>query len=186
MRNSDVISAHNNKEEQEFLFFYGHSGKRDKVDKSCLSQWYDKSGNFEDHFASYQTCEHFMMVGKSLLMNPNDVKTVDKMLEAGSPGAVKKMGRAVKNYDQLEWDTHKFDLVVQGNYLKFSQDEELKEFLLDTGDKIFVEASPFDKIWGIGMKSNETGVVDPNNWKGVNLLGYALMEVRKKLRDEEE
>ena len=124
MRNLDVIKAFNNKEEQDFLFFYGHTNKTNSVNQTCLSQWYEDT-EFEDDFAYYYTCEHYMMVHKSLTMNPKDMETVDKMIAVKSPGAVKKMGRQVKNYDQKKWNEKKFDIVVQGNYLKFSQDEDL-------------------------------------------------------------
>ncbi|WP_431217369.1 NADAR family protein [Puia sp. P3] len=80
------------------------------------------------------------------------------------------------------WDKHKFDLVVAGNYHKFSQNEQIREFLLASGDKVLVEASPRDRIWGIGMGGDNPAAGIPSKWKGENLLGFALMEVREKLK----
>lgn len=79
----------------------------------------------------------------------------------------------------MEW--RKYEIVKSGNLAKFSQDENLKEFLLSTGDKIIVEASPYDSIWGIGMGVKDENIEDPTAWKGENLLGFALMEVRDLL-----
>lgn len=70
----------------------------------------------------------------------------------------------------------------KGNFLKFSQNEKLKEFLLSTDNKIIVEASPYDAIWGIGMLETDRDAQNPLLWKGENLLGFALMEVRNELR----
>jgi ribA/ribD-fused uncharacterized protein len=72
--------------------------------------------------------------------------------------------------------------VVEGNLHKFSQDENLKEFLLNTNERILVEASPMDKIWGIGLAADHPNIENPILWKGENLLGFALMEVRDELR----
>ena len=78
---------------------------------------------------------------------------------------------------------HRFDIVVKGNLLKFSQNEHLKEFLVNTGNRILVEASPTDRIWGIGMQQGEPGIEAPKKWNGLNLLGFALMEVRDELQN---
>ena len=71
--------------------------------------------------------------------------------------------------------------MLRGNILKFSQNEELYRFLIGTKDKILVEASPYDKIWGIGMRKNEEGILEPSKWKGLNLLGFILMDVRNRI-----
>ena len=84
---------------------------------------------------------------------------------------------------QPTWDKMKYKIVLDGNLLKFSQNEELKQFLLSTGDKILVEASPYDKVWGIGMLAENFECINPGAWNGENLLGFALMEVRDILRN---
>ena len=174
MRNKDVIEAYDNGDKLDFVFFWGHTNKSNSVNKTCFSQWYTDSGEFHDKNFVYDSCEHYMMLGKLLLMNGNNIEVTKE---------VKALGRKIKNWDEKKWNDEKFNIVVQGNLLKFSQDEELKEYLLSTGDKILVEASPYDPNWGIGLDSHAPNVDNPNTWKGDNLLGYALMEVRDKLRD---
>lgn len=185
MRNKDVIEAYDRGDKLDFIFFWGHTNKSNSVNKTCFSQWYTDSGEFQDNDFVYGSCEHYMMLHKLLLMNGNNHSDpmVDKILEAVTTKEVKALGRKIKNWDEKKWNAEKFNIVVQGNLLKFSQDEELKEYLLSTGDKILVEASPFDPNWGIGLDSHAPNVDNPNTWKGDNLLGYALMEVRDKLKD---
>ena len=120
-----------------------------------------------------------MMAEKARLFG--DIETSKKILMAKHPHDAKLLGREVKNFDPKVWNDHKFSIVVKGNYFKFSQDEELKVFLVGTKNRVLVEASPRDAIWGIGMSQDDEGVNNPNVWKGQNLLGYALMEVRDQL-----
>lgn len=96
-----------------------------------------------------------------------------------------KVGRQVKDFDQIEWDENKFDIVVRGNYLKFTQNKMLMKRLLETKNKIIVEAAPRDKIWGIGLSYKKAIEIPENKWPGKNLLGKALMEVRKYIMDDE-
>ena len=96
---------------------------------------------------------------------------------------IKKLGRLVKNYNDEVWIEKRFHIVVEGNLAKFSQNEDLRNFLLNTDDKILVEASPKDTIWGIGFDEFAPEAMNPSLWNGENLLGFALMEVRDKLRD---
>jgi len=103
-------------------------------------------------------------------------------LNAGSPNQAKSLGRKVKNFDPKIWDEHKYEIVKQGNLLKFSQNEKFKTFLLATNNKILVEGSPYDKIWGIGMLESDSRAENPLLWNGENLLGFALMEVREELK----
>ncbi|MDE6363162.1 MAG: NADAR family protein, partial [Lachnospiraceae bacterium] len=77
----------------------------------------------------------------------------------------------------------KYAIVLNGNYLKFSQNPQLKNFLLHPGNKVLVEASPYDGIWGIKMAQTEQTAQNPLHWRGQNLLGFALMEVRDVLRE---
>ena len=113
-----------------------------------------------------------------------DVEIFGKILNATDPKEIKALGREIKNFDPKIWNQHKFEIVVKGNLGKFAENPELKEFLLSTGNKILVEASPYDKIWGIGMKEGTPGIENHSNWKGENLLGFALMEVRDELRNK--
>jgi ribA/ribD-fused uncharacterized protein len=173
----NIIERFQRKEKLKFLFFWGHTAK-DEITKSCFSQWFPFK--FEENGISYKTAEHYMMAGKARLFN--DHETLQEILISHSPNQAKSLGRKVKNFDPKIWDEHKYDIVKQGNLLKFSQNEKFKEFLLSTNDKILVEASPYDKIWGIGMLETDTRAENPLLWNGENLLGFALMEVRDELR----
>lgn len=173
----DIKDKFQKKQRIKFLFFWGHTVK-DEITKSCFSQWF--AGNFEENGITYKTAEHYMMAGKARLFN--DPETLEKILQAPSPNQVKSLGRKVKNFDPKLWNEHKYEIVKQGNLLKFSQNKKYKDFLLSTGDKILVEASPYDTIWGIGMLETDSRAENPLLWNGENLLGFALMEVRDELR----
>lgn len=165
------------KQRIKFLFFWGHTVK-DEITKSCFSQWF--TGKFEENGIVYKTAEHYMMAGKARLFN--DAEILEKILQASTPNQVKALGKKVKNFDPNVWNEHKYEIVKQGNLLKFSQNNKYKDFLLSTGDKILVEASPYDTIWGIGMLETDPRAENPLLWNGENLLGFALMEVRDELR----
>ncbi|WP_419869331.1 NADAR family protein [Chryseobacterium sp. CT-SW4] len=173
----NTIERFQKKEKIKFLFFWGHTAK-DQITKTCFSQWYPC--RFEENGITYKTAEHFMMAEKARLFN--DQENLDKILASGNPKQAKSLGRKVKNFDPVVWDQQKYDLVKRGNLLKFSQNEKLKEFLLATGNKIIVEASPYDKIWRIGMLESDNRAENPLQWNGQNLLGFALMEVRDELK----
>ena len=177
MNNDQLIKSFNSGENIKFLFFWGHQ-KYDSVTKSCFSQWYASS--FEVDGVRYQNAEQFMMAQKALLFK--DFEIYNQIIFSSKPGKVKELGRQVRNFDQQIWESNRFDIVVRGNYHKFSQNEELSTFLINTKDRILVEASPVDTIWGIGLAQDEERALDPNHWKGLNLLGYALMEVRDQLK----
>ena len=132
---------------------------------------------------TFNNTEQAFMWYKADVFKDEDTK---KLIEnTPNPKEVKKLGRLVKNYNDLIWDKVRLSNMVYVNYLKFSQNEDLKKELLDTGDKIMVEASPYDRIWGVGMDENNPLILDKANWNGLNLLGDALMEVRNKLRNGE-
>ena len=161
----------------KYIFFWGHQKPKNGVSKTCLSQWYEAS--FKDDDIEYMTAEHYMMAEKAKLFNDGD--TYKKIINTSNPGKAKALGREVKNFNEQTWITHRFAIVVRGNTLKFTQNNELGEFLLGTGNRILVEASPVDKIWGIGLAADNQKAENPNHWKGLNLLGFALMEVRENL-----
>lgn len=126
----------------------------------------------------------YMMIQKALLFNDDD--TAQKMFRTTDPRKHKGLGRKVQGFDHAVWDKRKFDVVVQASYYKFtiSRDaERLRRMLLATGERELIEASPFDCVWGIGFKQADA-MLNREFW-GENLLGKALMEVRKRLRDEE-
>lgn len=167
----------------DYLFFWGHKESQSgNVTKSCFSQWWQSP--FSVHDTLYDTAEHWMMAKKAELFG--DIEMRGKILNAPTPADAKKLGRKVRNFDPIIWDENCSKIVVDGNIHKFSQNSKLKDFLLSTGSRVLVEASPLDKIWGIGMSEKDEHVSDPRLWKGKNLLGFALMQVRDKLRNDEE
>ena len=109
----------------------------------------------------------------------------NEIMTANNPYDYKKLGRKVRNFEPESWDARKSEIVVEGNKSKFGQNLDIKEFLLSTGDAILVEASPFDKIWGIGLDRETAMKGTVEQWQGENLLGCALMEVRDYLRELE-
>ncbi len=120
-----------------------------------------------------------MMAEKARLFG--DIETLGKIIHAPNPGAAKAFGREVRGFKQDVWNDKRFEIVVAANMAKFSQNEQLKTFLLSTNERVLVEASPVDKIWGIGLAEDAENIENPLTWKGLNLLGFALMEVRSQL-----
>ena len=165
--------------ENKFLFFWGHQPSKDgTITKTCFSQWWKSS--FIVNEIEYKTAEHWMMVKKAELFG--DKEMAQNILDSKSPAEAKKWGREVSNYDDVLWLANRYQIVKEGNLHKFNQNKELKEFLLQTKNRILVEASPVDAIWGIGLASDHEKANQPKLWKGLNLLGFALMEVRDELR----
>ncbi|MBQ2363197.1 MAG: NADAR family protein [Bacteroidaceae bacterium] len=163
----------------EIIYFWGHTPNLKKMTKSCFSQWYDVY--FEVDGIQYHTTEQYMMASKARLFGDED--TLKEIMNATNPSEYKKLGRKVKGFEPTLWDEKKLDIVVEGNKAKFGQNPELKEYLLSTDDAILVEASPYDNIWGIGLDRDTAINGKVEDWKGQNLLGCALMEVRDYLRN---
>lgn len=162
-----------------FLLFWGHTPARDgSITRSCLSQWW--TSDFTVDGVRYCCMEQCMMAGKARLFGDQEV--LEKIMASSDPHTIKKLGRQVRGFDQAVWEQYRYALVMRGNVCKFSQDPALKQFLLSTGDQILVEASPYDCIWGVGLAAEDPRIHDPRQWRGQNLLGFALTEVRDILR----
>lgn len=172
--NDSLLEVIETGERIKYVFFWGHEEPQGKLSKACLGQWYPIV--FEHNGDKYLTAEHWMMAEKARLFN--DEETLAKILKAKHPSEAKKLGRLVSNFDSDVWEGKRSEIVASGNKLKFGQNKSIKEFLMNTGDRVLVEASPVDKIWGIGLAQDHKHVESPDKWKGLNLLGYALMEVR--------
>ncbi|KAG8747123.1 hypothetical protein FRC10_002172 [Ceratobasidium sp. 414] len=152
-----------------------------------LGQWYpsvfvsaesDGSTSF-----TYENAEQFMMHRKGLLFAPDSPVTA-AILKITDPRDIRTLGRKIPNFDDGVWKHERMNIVVQGTYLKFMQNGDLKAQLLATGDKELVEASPRDRIWGVGFGAKQAPMKRAQ-W-GTNLLGKALMEVRERIRQEGE
>jgi ribA/ribD-fused uncharacterized protein len=164
-----------------YLFFWGHRPlPNGQIGNPCFSQWW--SAAFSVDGVRYPTAEHFMMAEKARLFGDDEVRAL--ILEARGPKEAKDLGRQVRNFDERVWGEARFRLVVAGNLAKFSQNAELGNYLLGTRDRVLVEASPSDRIWGIGLAADSAKAMDPGQWLGLNLLGFALMETRQRLREE--
>jgi ribA/ribD-fused uncharacterized protein len=122
-----------------------------------------------------------MMAEKAQLFGDGEVRS--QILKARSPKEAKELGRQVGNFNEAVWVEARLRLVVAGNLEKFGQNSELADYLLGTRDRILVEASPADRIWGIGLAADSAQAMNPEQWPGLNLLGFALMEVRQRLRE---
>lgn len=171
----------NQKQRLEFLFFWEHNPASDgSITKSCLSQWWDCS--FEIDGVIYRTAEQYMMSQKALLFGDTEINK--EIMKAKHPKQIKALGREVSGFNEDIWNDNCCDIVIRGNYGKFSQNEDLKNFLLNTNERVLVEASPYDRIWGIGMAEDDPRCENPDRWNGTNYLGFCLMEVRDMLRGE--
>jgi len=159
---------------ERFLFFWKPDPEHAN---SCLSQWWPSP--FEVDGLTFDSAEHYMMWGKATLFG--DERTAERILAASTPKQAKDLGQQVRNFDQATWDAHRTEIVVAGNVHKFRQHDDLRAFLLGTGDRVLVEASPLDRIWGIGLREDDPRAEDPAQWRGLNLLGFALGDVRNVL-----
>lgn len=142
-----------------------------------LSQWFPAPFEFEG--ISYPTAEHWMMAEKARIFG--DSEAVDRVLAARHPGEAKAIGGQVRGFDEREWTRCRTDVAVQGNVLKFTQNPELGEWLVGTGERVLVEASPRDRIWSCGLEERDPRIESIEAWPGLNLLGFALMDARAAL-----
>ena len=178
-----LLAAVRQGERFKYVFFWGHQpDKQGAITKACFSQWWPAT--FVIDGVSYPTAEHYMMVEKARLFG--DEEAAQKILAASHPRDAKNLGRTVANYDDARWEQHRFEIVIRGNLAKFGQNAPLRDFLLATAPRILVEASPLDKIWDIGLAETDERVYDPEQWNGLNLLGFALMQVRTRLAHQAE
>ncbi|MFK7774540.1 MAG: NADAR family protein [Saprospiraceae bacterium] len=162
----------------KYLFFWGHQPSKDgSITSSCLSQWWLCEFVVDDIL--YKSAEHWMMAEKARLFQDNEI--LEKIINCQSPAEAKKLGRQVRNFEVEKWNEARYEIVKKGNHFKFEQNVEMKTFLRNTKNRVLVEASPVDPIWGIGLAKDNRKSQYPNQWKGLNLLGFALMEVREEL-----
>lgn len=160
-----------------YTFFWKTNSSK-YLTEGCLSQWW--KANFRSVIDNYCCMEQFMMANKAELFC--DESTRKQILECNNPRQMKALGRKVKNFKETIWDEVKYSIILNGNFLKFTQNPKLRDFLLSTGNSVLVEASPYDHIWGIKMDQTDKDILNPLKWKGENLLGFALMEVRDEIR----
>ncbi|KOV78133.1 hypothetical protein ADL03_40630 [Nocardia sp. NRRL S-836] len=160
------------------MFFWSHQPERNgSIGCGCLSQWWPC--DFEVEGQRFASAEHYMMWRKALLFGDSTVAA--RVLAAASPAEAKALGREVSGFSDDPWVAARMEIVVTGNLAKFGQNPPLSSFLLGTGSRVLVEASPLDRVWGIGLAADDPLAQNPSSWRGLNLLGEALMEVRSRL-----
>lgn len=150
-----------------FVFFFG----------GPFSQW--ASCKFEVAGKEYDSTEQYMMAQKALYFK--DIEAYERIMSTSNPRDQKAIGREIKGFDIPQWQMVCEDIVYTANVAKFTQNEELRQTLIESGDRIIVEASPYDKIWGIGLAEGDPRCENSNLWEGKNLLGIALMRVRETI-----
>ncbi len=128
---------------------------------------------------TYRNTEQYMMAEKAKLFQ--DQATHNLIMACDTPARAKELGRQVKGFDEKVWEQHRYRIVVAGNLNKFSQCREHWGWLNQTNNNILVETSPYDEIWGVGFLKNDRRLFYPSEWPGLNLLGIALMDVRRYL-----
>ncbi|XP_033637222.1 N-glycosidase YbiA-like [Asterias rubens] len=158
--------------EERYTFFY--------TVKSPFSQFYP--AEFTVDGVKYMHAEQYMMHQKAVLFGDDSI--AEQMLQEVNPPACKALGRKVQGFDQQRWNDNRCIIVKKGNFAKFSQNPDLKRLILDTDGTVLVEASPRDCIWGIGLGADNPKAQRKATWRGKNLLGYALTEVREQLKQE--
>ena len=159
------------------IFFFR---EKDSEPYAALSQWYQAPFTLEG--IPYTCCEQYMMAKKALVFG--DLITYHAILRAETPAEMKKLGRQVRPYVAEIWEGCREEVVRNANLAKFRQNEACREVLLETGDAYLAEANPRDRIWGIGLSAQDAAARDPSAWRGRNLLGKILMEVRDVLSEE--
>ncbi|MGD8191080.1 NADAR family protein [Brevibacillus ginsengisoli] len=174
----DLRDAYRKGKSFKFLFFWGHTPPSDgSVDKSCLSQWW--MSPFVVEGTKYSCAEQYMMAQKARLFQDDEMFAA--ILKAKHPKEMKAFGRAVRNFDKAVWESKCYEIVKRGSLAKFSQNPQLGDYLRSTKNRILVEASPRDRIWGIGMGQANPDAENSMKWRGRNLLGFALTEARDEL-----
>lgn len=161
-----------------FLHFWGHRPPPGGgPGPGCLSQWWPAPFTLDG--AVWPTAEHFMMAAKARLFG--DGAIARRILDTAHPGAAKALGRQVAGFDARTWEAERYGIVVRANTAKFGQDPALRAYLLGTSARVLVEASPVDRVWGIGLTADDPRAARPSQWRGQNLLGFALMDARAAL-----
>ncbi len=157
---------------EKFTFFYRT--------ESPFSQWHP--ADFEIGGVQYNCAEQYMMYRKAVLFG--DTETAGRILAARTPREQKELGRNVRGFDKTLWEAHCKQYVYEANHAKFTQNPHLLEILLATKRTTLVEASPTDRIWGVGLEENDPRIKNRATWRGNNWLGEVLTKLREDLLEK--
>jgi ribA/ribD-fused uncharacterized protein len=154
---------------EEFIFYFGQ--------ESVFSHWFKCS--FSINSQDFCCAEQYIMYRKAVLFN--DVEIAKKILNSSNPARHRYLGKQVGGFDKRLWQQHCKQFAFDGNLSKFAQSSVLTNILLQTTGKSFAEASPYDRIWGIGLSMKNPKIYDRSQWRGRNWAGEVLQSVRAKL-----
>jgi len=155
---------------KEFVLFWS----------GVFSQWY--ASDFTIKGIKFTSAEQYMMYKKAMLFSDKDV--ADAIMRTNNPKEQKALGRKVRNFNSEIWEGICREYVYDANMAKFTQNPDMLKQLMDTEDREMVEASPLDKIWGIGLHFDDEAALDRDQWQGTNWLGEAIMRVKQELRED--
>tara|TARA_B110000037_G_scaffold199118_1_gene238661 strand:- start:337 stop:831 length:495 start_codon:yes stop_codon:yes gene_type:complete len=155
------------------IYFYGHNNEF-----GYLSNFY--KCNFVENDIKYNCSEQYFMYHKCLLFDEKNKLLINKILNETNQYKIKKYGRMVQNFNEVVWIANRYNIMKQGVLLKFFQNNDIKNKLLNTQEKKIFEASQYDKIWGIGYNTKIAYKIDKEKY-GLNLLGKVLLEVREEM-----
>ncbi|BFM48196.1 NADAR family protein [Marinomonas sp. THO17] len=147
-----------------------------------FSQW--EPCLFKIEGTTFNSAEQYMMYKKAILFN--DQNAAGLILSSDDPKQQKAIGRLIKNYDDTIWESHREEIVYTGNEAKFSQNPKFMKKLLKTAPSLLVESSPVDTIWGVGLHKTDPLILEQKNWKGLNLLGKILTQLRSDFLQSQE
>jgi hypothetical protein len=161
----------------EFLFFPDAGSRTSPLGPGCLSQWCPCEFGIEG--VQFRSAEQAMMHGKAILFG--DLEAAARIAACRTAFQAQLLGREVRGFDELTWVAHREGIVFRANLAKFSQDPELRVYLLSTAGNVLAESSTTDLVWGAGISPDHPAASDPRRWPGLNLLGFVLMRVREEL-----
>lgn len=143
-----------------------------------LSNWY--LSPFSLNGVGFSSVEQYMMYQKAVCFN--DLAIASKIMKTDDVAVIKSLGRAVSDYDDIVWSRIRENVVYDGLLAKFTQNNNLRDQLLETGECVLAECAVKDQVWGIGLSMKDPNRFDTGKWRGRNLLGHLLMKVRKQLK----
>lgn len=165
----------------EYVLFWGHTARHGAaIGPWLFSQWWPHT--FEADGETFGSAEHYMMWRKARLFGDHEM--AERIVATTDPRDAKALGREIRGFDGETWAEHRFEIVTDASRHKFGQHDDLRAWLVGTGDRVLVEASPTDRVWGIGLAAADERAADPARWRGLNLLGFALMRARHEWQSE--